>query len=399
MDDNTYIIHSAEGDFIYAPLSRFLCKLSNFDTSSGIPPAIFKFANGVDYPKRWGHLVVIPTQICNLHCSYCYAHLAHSGQILNKGKLKIAYDFLLSQNQEPHKSVSFIGGGEPFVAWDLIEWSINYLEQHKKREDTVSYVITTNATLLNHHKIQFLRGHNVHIEVSFDILKDIQERQRPFLHTDMSSYDSVINCLNFLDETNSSYSIRATITSDTAKRMPEMIKSLTHYTNIKSVKLEPVTSQDMCNRHFYDEYTEYFWQARLIGFNEAINVTNSIVDSVEHIKDISCVGDFCVCADGSISVCHRNTSPIDVEYDFCHIGEISDTIAINKDKMIAFLSYSNNTERCGACFARWHCAGFCPVESRNLSNDAMQVKCDFIKENIRRRLLEIYKHQAESEKP
>ncbi len=399
MDDNTYIIPAPGGDLIYAPLSGYLCRLSSFDSSIGIPSAIYEFSNIGEYPKRWGHLVVIPTQICNLNCSYCYAHQAHSGQIIDKGKLQIACDFLLAQDQEPHKSVSFIGGGEPLLAWDLIEWSIKYLEQHKKQEGTISFAITTNATLLNPQKIQFLRSHNVHIEVSFDILRDIQERQRPFLHTVSSSYDSVINSLNVLDEMDTLYSIRATITPNSIKRMPDMIQSLVHFNNIKFVKLEPVTSRDVCCKRFYDEYTEYFWQARLIGLNESINVTNSIIDSVENIKDIFCVGDFCVGASGHISACHRNTSHLDSQYDLCHIGDITDNVDVCPEKMARFLAFSKNTDQCKNCFARWHCAGFCPMEWLNLSADEAQIKCNFIRENIKRRLLEIYQYQAESEKP
>ena len=399
MVDNTYIIPSPEGDLIYAPLSRFLCRLSSFDSSIGIPPAIYNFSEGGDYSKRWGHLVVIPTQICNLNCSYCYARQAHSGQVLSKDKLQIAYDFLLSQDQEPHKSVAFIGGGEPLVAWDLIEWSIYYIEQHKKHKDFVSFAITTNATLLSPQKIQFLHTHNVYIEISFDILKDIQERQRPFLHTATSSYDSVINCLNVLDETDSSYSIRATITPNSIKRMPEMIKSLTHFVNLRTIKLEPVSSQKGIDKSFYEEYIGYFWEARLIGMKHSIIVSNSIIDSVENIKDIFCAGDFCVGASGHISACHRNTSNSDSQYDLCHIGEITDVVNVYSEKMGQFLAFSKNTDQCKNCFARWHCAGFCPMEWLNLSADETQIKCDFIRENIKRRLLEIYGYQAESEKP
>lgn len=46
----------------------------------------------------------------------------------------------------------------------------------------------TNATLLNAEKIDFLVKNNVEIGVSFELLPDIQNEQRPFVNSDLDTY-------------------------------------------------------------------------------------------------------------------------------------------------------------------------------------------------------------------
>lgn len=178
-----------------------------------------------------------------------------------------------------------------------------------------------------------------------------------------------------------------------------MVKSLSKYRGVIAVKLEPVTAYENIDADFYNAFTNSFWEARRIGKSLSMAITNSIVSSVDNTKNIFCIGDFCVTADGEISTCHRNTSPNDSHFDLCHVGKISEFVEVNQDKLNHFIEASKCFERCENCYGRWHCAGFCMMEWANLSKEDINAKCDFIKENIRRRLIEIYDNMAESEKP
>ena len=125
---------------------RYLCALSDAKISTPTRSAT---------PSK-NRLVIILSQICNLACTYCYAHEARSKEILSKDKLKVAYDATLA-DENKSKHFSFIGGGEPFVTWDIIERSINYINSHKANEDKVSFSITTNTTLFNEYSIKFCK--------------------------------------------------------------------------------------------------------------------------------------------------------------------------------------------------------------------------------------------------
>ncbi len=401
MVENIYIIHSEHDDYIYAPLSRYLHKLSlKSESKIEIPPSVYTIPTNNNYLQRWGNIIVIPTQRCNLSCSYCYAQKAHSKKNVSYDKLQQAFDFLLSQTIK-NKSVTFLGGGEPLIAWEKIQWSIEYLERAKSQEEQILYFLTTNATLLNLERLIFLQKHKVQIEVSFDILQEIQDRQRPFAGKSASTFSVIVEKLRLLEQLKIPYTIRSTITEDTVKFMPQMIQSLTKYDNIIKVKLEPVTQREPHKNNFYIEYLHYFKKAQEIGNANGIHITNSIITSVDNIVDRFCVGEFCLTPDGIITACHRNTSPYDDLYETCKLQNIKYADAnLYQIEIEKFLKFTSLPQRCRECFARWHCAGFCPMEWLGLSNEAITQRCNFIREFIKQRLFEIYDiKKAESEKP
>lgn len=388
--DNIYIIPSNNGDILYAPLSRYVCKIYDSKDKVAIPPQVISTDKGdLNYSFRWGHVIIIPTQVCNLDCSYCYARKAHSKQHINKETLQVVLDFVLSQKQEKNKSVSFIGGGEPLVVWDIVKWSILYVQKHKEPSDKIDFYLTTNGTLLNSERIRFLLQHKVYIELSFDIIKDLQDRQRPFLSSNLSSYENVMRKIAILEENGASYRIRTTITSESVQLMPEMVQRLIGLKGIRKIQLEPVTQEKIHTLEFYEKYVEYFWIARHLGKLYNLTVTNSIVASVDTIRDQFCTGEFCITPDGKIVTCHRESSPKDLLYSLCLAGKVDDSmIDIQHQKYDAFRIRNALPSRCESCFARWHCAGFCPLEWENASIADINNKCWFIKENIKRILQE-----------
>lgn len=394
--DNTYIIQSENGDILYAPLSRHVCRIPCDISKVTIPaPVINIDKSNSDFSFLWGHVIILPTQVCNLACTYCYARLAHSKQFMKKETLQVVYDYVLSQRQVKNKSVSFIGGGEPLVVWDILKWSIEYLENHKESSDSIDIFLTTNGTLLNPERIDFLLQHNVHIEVSFDIIKDLQDSQRPFLSDKSSSYESVIRQISILEEKGASYRIRTTITPKSVSLMPEMVKQLIGLKGIRKIQLEPVTQDKAHPLAFYRKYIEYFWSARNLGRQNNINVSNSIVASVNTIRNQFCTGEFCITPNGMIVACHRNSSPEDSLYSLSLVGKVTDKLKIQHQQFDAFRTRNELPSRCEHCFARWHCAGFCPLEWENTTSSDIKNKCWFIQENVKRALEEIIEETKE----
>ena len=142
LKQDLYIIPLSNGNLIYSPLRRsvfwandeasqtvksYLAGNKNILTQvkSPVIKHIIKLENATEttplhyteYSNK-SHLVVIPSQICNLACTYCYAHQAHTKDSIDKSTLVKAYDYILKSNSQ-NKYFSFIGGGEPLMAWDL----------------------------------------------------------------------------------------------------------------------------------------------------------------------------------------------------------------------------------------------------------------------------------------
>lgn len=412
LKDDLYIIPIDEGNIIYSPLRRGVFWANDSATeivrqyleNGQKDPSKYNRVNeylnlltnaNVIVPTRstkplGNSLVVILSQICNLGCAYCYAHEARSKDVLDRYKLKIAYDSLLA-NESNHKKVSFIGGGEPLMTWDTIEWSVDYINHHKLPEDIIAYSITTNATLLNDHIIKFCKENKIHFGVSFELIKDIQDRQRPFYKSDKSSFDVIHQNIKRLIDNKVSFGIRSTITKLNVALMPEMVSFVVdNYPVLKKVHFEQVTDPNQNNSEFYSEFIDYFFKAREIGMAHGINVYNSISNSVYRIKERFCNGETCITPTGDIVACHRVSSEKDIEYSTFYYGKIDKgSLSLDASKYQSYLTFANTKKSlCERCFAYWHCAGICPMERTVLSDVQLNAKCGFTKEIVKRVLLE-----------
>lgn len=412
LKDDLYIIPVDEGNVIYSPLRRGVFwandnaseivrhYLENGQLDSSQDNRVSEYLNvlsnaKVIEPTRsakpvGNSLVVILSQLCNLACTYCYAHEARSKDVLDKCKLKVAYDFLLA-NENKYKKVSFIGGGEPMVTWDTIKWSVDYINQHKSPEDKIAYSITTNATLFNDHIIQFCKENRIHIGVSFELIKNVQDGQRPFYKSNKSTFDIIHRNIKRLIDNGISFGIRSTITKLNVALMPEMINFVVdNYPVLKKVHFEQVTDPNQNDSNFYSEFIDYFFKAREIGMAHGINVYNSISNSVYRIRERFCKGEMCITPTGDIVACHRVSSEKDIDYSTFYYGTVDKkSLLLDMSRYQSYLTFAKTKKaECERCFAYWHCAGICPMERTVLDNGQLEAKCNFTKEIVKHVLLE-----------
>lgn len=103
------------------------------------------------------------TGACNICCDYCYDYEKSRWQAnLNLDRIKETADKLL----EKQESISVVfHGGEPLLRFNLIEETVNYLNEQKK---PVRFSIQTNAALLNDHIVSFLEKNNFSVGLSID---------------------------------------------------------------------------------------------------------------------------------------------------------------------------------------------------------------------------------------
>lgn len=64
----------------------------------------------------------------------------------------------------------------------------------------VHYAMTTNVSLLSIDKVEFLWKHDVHLVLSLDGPKEIQEKNRIYVGNQKSSYDVAVENLNHIRE-------------------------------------------------------------------------------------------------------------------------------------------------------------------------------------------------------
>lgn len=413
LEDDLFIIPIENGNIIYSPLRRgvfwaddeaasvvhnYLKGYNKANTDTTVYQFLEQLKNMEVKPlfsrsiNDGSKMVVILSQICNLECSYCYAQEARSKEILDFNKLLIAINHVICSSDKKKFSLTFIGGGEPLIVWDLIKRAIDYSETIKG-EKIISYWITTNLTLLTEEILDYAQKYDIRFGVSYEILKDIQDKQRPFHSSSRSTFDVIHHNIKLLMDRKIKFNIRSTITNLNVERMPEMARYVgENYPVLRKVHFEPVTDPVINDLDFYNKYIRYFIEARSVGKEYNLNVYNSISNSVFNIKERFCGGEFCITPTGSIVTCHRISSNRDSFYDLFHVGDIitSEGIVINDCSLKRYLDFSNQKrDCCKSCFAYWHCAGICPMERCCLSVKQIESKCIYTQTLVKKILEEV----------
>jgi len=405
LKQDLFIIPVIENEYIiYSPLRRCAfsantkavdiikkylsgCDLSDTEKETKVWDYLLKLINKKSSIPTDGNInfsseaVIILSQMCNLSCSYCYARESRTNVILDKEKLQYIIDNILSNSISQNFKFSFLGGGEPTITWDLLEWTINYINIIKNNSQNVSISITTNATALSDEKIDFLCKNNVSLLISYDILPHIQNTQRKHSDPNINSFDLVDIAIKKLTLKNVRYRFRTTITNNCVNLMPEMVQfTLQNYKNIKRLHFEAVMDAEN-DFSFYNMFLTNFFLARKIGQENGVDVQNSISNSFKRVRNRFCNGEYCITPTGNLIYCHRVSSENEKSFELFNYGNLS--YGINEDKLKKVLEFANSKmQECEKCFAKWHCAGGCTAERSYLTEQQQFYKCDFTKKII-----------------
>lgn len=117
---------------------------------------------------------IYPTRRCNLKCEYCYQ--PRETKNMDEKTARKVCDFLLRDEIEKRKKklIQFFGG-EPMLAFDVIQFFVERLEKNPD----FKFSITTNGTLLDAGSLQFLKDKKFGFALSLDGPPGITRKTRP----------------------------------------------------------------------------------------------------------------------------------------------------------------------------------------------------------------------------
>ncbi len=155
-------------------------------------------------------LILNVTESCNFRCKYCafsglykYARI-HSNRHMDFITAKKAIDRYLDlskqgQRYNPLKkpSIGFYGG-EPLLNYDLIRKCVEYIEDQYKNL-RVKYNMTTNGSLLDEDKADWLMQHDFSIGVSIDGPEEVHNRNRVYINGQGTFRDVMKNIGTMMD--------------------------------------------------------------------------------------------------------------------------------------------------------------------------------------------------------
>lgn len=344
------------------------------EAPNDLPPA--------DFPLNT--MVLNVTNKCNLACTYCYEYgedkivdtqYGKQPKFMSEDTAEESVEFLLRQaGNQPRAHLTFFGG-ETLLNFPVLQKTVAYARRRAAEEGkTISFSLTTNATLLQPEIIQWLADNDVGVTVSIDGPKPVQDGLRVF-HNGRGTYDVVLPKIKELIATHRTRPIGARVTL-TQKHLNvlEIYRHLTDELGFREVGLAPVTTQDhrdyAITPESKDSMLEQFEELAAEWLEHALRDEHhgftNVTDTIEEIhkgvsKAYGCgagLGLLGVATDGDVSLCHRFAgSP---EHT---IGTVTD--GVDREKQEKFLVDHHIAEKtdCHTCWARPICSGGCYHEA------------------------------------
>ncbi len=338
---------------------------------------------------------------CNFHCKYCYSAAGRSTAELTMEQIRPMLDFFLSGKRAAVKerTVMFMGGGEPMLSWPLLEQATLYAEQVAEREGIHLHLsLTTNGSVMDDQQLAFLKEHLFTVQISFEILPDVQRAQR-------GSYSRVAENLRLLTEQGVNNYVRSTITADNVDRIPEMVDYChEHFPLVRKMSCQQVVDPEFfTSKAVVDDFFQRYFLSYQEGMRRAESYGITLRSSSSHLLNYShrerfCFNLVCLTPYGTLTLCPDVSSPNEPDYPSSVIAELkNDHIEFHQDAFDR-LTYGNihTIEKCKTCYARWNCGSGCPSSRRVYSPEIFDAICDYYRKMLCNSLIEelARKHHA-----
>ena len=332
-------------------------------------------------------LYVLPNYKCNFSCSYCYAAKGRSSREMSAEDLIRAITFFLNaetpDDGRPRRIV-FMGGGEPMLSWELIKKGVILAEKTAGSKNLkVLFSIITNGSILTEEQLAFIRGHEIRMNVSFEVFREIQELQR-------GNFDIVASNIGTLLQNKVRVVIRSTVTPASVGLLEKIVDDVCeNYPGVTALDLEPVTDPRLDSvpemSDFLSGYRKHFAAAYSRGRDRGLKVVNSMTLAMGQIHRAHCAGSISVNPEGGVTACPCFSSPEEQGYSENLIGRIhADTLELDRAAYNRILPPDiTESAHCRSCFAKYVCAGGCVHNNLTYGPEVREVICSHTREMLR----------------
>lgn len=345
-------------------------------------------------PHEMFQIDILSNYTCNFKCIYCYSAMGRSSKQAKFEDIKAIIDYLFKSGKKQTNPyiINFSGGGEPLLSFPLIRQTISYIQEVTAGTNyRYSLGMVTNGSLLTEDIALYLKENNVNIAVSFEILEDLQNKER-------GSFDKVSQNIAMLNRLDVPFGIRTTFTPESVTRMTDMIEELhSKYPYLRKVVYDTVLAPSLFPTPldleiYYDNFIKGFYEAKALGAKFNILVQSIAVEMLQIVRDRTCQGKIVLTPSGTISSCARVSSPKEVLYNEHIYGEVNDgQVHLDEKRFSSIMAECNiySQEICHDCFAKWNCGGGCRLFNQSFTEAFRQVRCDFVRKAVKRQALSI----------
>ena len=152
------------------------------------------------------------TSACNLRCRYCYEGTEKASNQMSIAAADDTIHFIVNtMNDHPSHGVWIVfHGGEPCMNFPVIEHVVQQIRK-KLAGRYISFSITTNATLLDERKMEFLAQNMDEITVSLDGTKQTHDSER-IDSKGQGTFDKALSTALLINHTSADIRVRMTVT-------------------------------------------------------------------------------------------------------------------------------------------------------------------------------------------
>lgn len=339
------------------------------------------------------------TSDCSMKCVYCYASAGENSNQIKMEYIKIAINEVINNAillNRKSISVNYHGGGDIGVAWPLVEKSTEYIRRQASANNLkVAINVGLNGVLSEYQREWIVN--NIHsATVSIDGDKNIQNKLRP-LKNGKSSFDIVHDTLTYFDQNGFNYTIRSTVTAETVGELEKIITFFCENYKVHKIKIEPVfiqgrAGENMVNMPLASDFIKSFIESEKIAsqYDKELLYSGARFEVLSNIFCLAAGSSFGITTEGYITSCYEVLDLSNPASEIFIYGKIEDgKIVIFQDKLDALASFTvENKEKCQNCFAKYHCAGDCPVKSilaetnENISNYRCEINRELTKNQL-----------------
>lgn len=359
----------------------------------------FKYEESFKYPTT---VVLNLTDNCNLACRYCFVQQKPHYMTLDVAKKSIDfivnnYNLKKEKNQirkEERKTVIFFGG-EPMLMYDeIIVPLINYMENTYDLNE-FNLHITTNGTLLNKERIDFLKKYNIFPLLSIDGGKQTQDYNRPCKNKKESSFDLIEKNIPYLLETFPDIVFRSTVYKDSINNLFEDFlyaesMGFKFYTCVPDARSHSWNEEDLetyknqINKIVIYIINHYLndWQPKIM-FNNLYKALRMVIIHDKNrqyepntktplrcgLGTVACSINYC----GQIFGCQEQDSRVE-NGEYFYLGTVDTGIDEERQKRLIddYLSSTCECEKpgeCETCVMKSECYHGCPSTQKDLFNN------------------------------
>jgi uncharacterized protein len=331
-------------------------------------------------------VTIMPTSDCNLRCVYCYSLGGESKTILNVEVAKAAIDYCAEnavRSKHGALSISFHGGGEPTIGWNILTKSVKYAMALAQNYDLKLHTTLVTNGVFGDKKCEWIGRNISSIIVSLDGPEDVQNNQRP-LAMGGGTFHIVQRTLAGFDKDNVKYTVQSTVTKRSVNTMGQLVKLMHKHTGVIGIHFEPLVFCGRCLKTKWQSpdtemFIQRFREAANIGEKLGIDIYYSGAAIRQPLSKRFCgvsKPNFIVTPAGYVTSCvevtdaaHRSAETfIYGQYDNQRKKFVFDHAKIGQLRSLTV----ENRQYCNDCFLKWHCSGDCPARAMSSGKNYMQ---------------------------